>query len=408
MSQSTLQNGNSLKDRFLSLSVVALRRSQGWLVALDRILRGETTRPSVLRERSLQVPTVGLSVLILGLALFYGLCMGMYPGFRDDTAQLQWLRWLSCTVKIPALFLLTLAVTFPSLYVVNALVGSRLQLPAVWQLLVAALSVNLAVLASAGPIVAFFSFSTTSSPFMLLLNVVVFAVSGVMGMLFLLQTLNRLSATWPYPDHASVGSQKGAGGEGDQSAAGMGGSLAETGEKPPVASGGAGSGGGQASFFAERWPVGERGKFLSAGTRGGEEAAELPSSAGRGAEGEGPQLPSASGRGAGGEGGTRTFSTATQPAPFRAAAGGWPGEHDPSALDPLEGRVLGRHVKMVFCCWTVIFGVVGRKWPGCCAPISAIRASRSSGSARERRTSLRVYGRPSANYCNCRDLRSGI
>jgi len=34
-------------------------------------------------------------------------------------------------------------------------------------------------------------------------------------------------------------------------------------------------------------------------------------------------------------------------------------DEEPCALDALEGRVLGRHVKTVFCCWTVIFGVVG-------------------------------------------------
>ncbi len=32
---------------------------------------------------------------------------------------------------------------------------------------------------------------------------------------------------------------------------------------------------------------------------------------------------------------------------------------EPCALDALEGHVLGRHVKKVFCCWTVIFSVVG-------------------------------------------------
>ena len=52
---------------------------------------------------------------------------------------------------------------------------------------------NLAVLASMGPIVAFFSFSTTSWPFMVLLNVLVYTVSGLLGMAFLLQTLHRLS-----------------------------------------------------------------------------------------------------------------------------------------------------------------------------------------------------------------------
>ncbi len=44
-----------------------------------------------------------------------------------------------------------------------------------------------------GPIVAFFSLSTTSHPFMVLLNVVVFAVSGILGLAFLVQTLHRLS-----------------------------------------------------------------------------------------------------------------------------------------------------------------------------------------------------------------------
>ena len=32
---------------------------------------------------------------------------------------------------------------------------------------------------------------------------------------------------------------------------------------------------------------------------------------------------------------------------------------EPSALDPLEGHVLGRHVKTVFYCWMLIFGLVG-------------------------------------------------
>ncbi len=194
MQQSTLHQGNAgfrLKTRLVSWSVATLRASQRWLQALDQILRGETTHPSALRGQSLRIPVAGLAVLIMGLALSYGFCMGMYPGCRIEDPS--GLLWLACTLKIPALFLLTLCVTFPSLYVVNALVGSRLRLLALLQLLVAALGVNLAVLASAGPIVAFFSFSTTNHHFMVLLNVLVFTVSGLLGMAFLLQTLHRLS-----------------------------------------------------------------------------------------------------------------------------------------------------------------------------------------------------------------------
>jgi hypothetical protein len=93
---------------------------------------------------------------------------------------------------VPLLFFMTLLVTFPSLYVFNALVGSRLSLPALLRLLVAALGVMMALLASFGTIAVFFAISTDSYSFMVLLNVVLFAVAGFLGLGFLLQTLHRL------------------------------------------------------------------------------------------------------------------------------------------------------------------------------------------------------------------------
>ncbi len=199
MSQSTLSpdfpGGPGLPPRVSSVAAAGLQKTADWFGALDRVLRGEATRPQALERQSIRIPIGGMSLLIVLLAMLYGFCMGMFPGCREQDPSA--LRWLSCTLKIPALFFLTLCVTFPSLYVVNALVGSRLRLPALLQLLIAALGVNLAVLSSAGPIVAFFSFSTANGPFMALLNVLVFAISGVLGMKFLLQTLHRLSAIRP-------------------------------------------------------------------------------------------------------------------------------------------------------------------------------------------------------------------
>jgi hypothetical protein len=96
-------------------------------------------------------------------------------------------------VKLPALFYLTLLVTFPSLYVSNALVGSRLGPIALLRLVLASIAVMIAVLSSLGPIVAFFSVMTTSYRFVLLLNVATCAVAGGLGLRFLLFTLHRLS-----------------------------------------------------------------------------------------------------------------------------------------------------------------------------------------------------------------------
>ena len=168
------------------------------LKQLDRILRGEATRLADLRQGTIDVSVRGLSVILLVLALFYGACMGLFALITDHSSGYDgpvngWRQVLYSTVKVPALFLLTLVITFPSLYVFNALVGSRLTVKSVLRLLVAAIGVLLAVLASFGTIVAFFAVSTTSYPFMVVLNVVIFAVSGILGLLFLFQTLHRLT-----------------------------------------------------------------------------------------------------------------------------------------------------------------------------------------------------------------------
>lgn len=118
--------------------------------------------------------------------------MGWYAIFgREPAAAMQ---LVASTAKLPALFAVTLVVTLPSLYVFNALVGCRLGFADMVRLLVAAITVNVAVAASLGPILGFFTFSTTSYPFMVLLNVVLLAVAGVVGLAFLLHTLNRLAA----------------------------------------------------------------------------------------------------------------------------------------------------------------------------------------------------------------------
>lgn len=157
---------------------------------LDAILRGDATRMSMLRRGQIEIPVGGLLLAVILLGIGYGACVGAYAVIR--TGGGLWMQLLASAVKLPLLFLLTLVVTFPSLYVFNALVGSRLTLASVLRLLMAMLGVMLAVLASLGPIVVFFAASTESYPFMKLLNVVMGTVAGVLGLSFLLRTLHRL------------------------------------------------------------------------------------------------------------------------------------------------------------------------------------------------------------------------
>ena len=160
------------------------------LQQLDRVLRGEATRADRLAGGRLEVSGRAMLLAVVLLGGFYGACMGCYNVLTGQSGA--WLQIVSSAAKVPALFLLTLVVTFPSLYVFNALVGSRLTFVNMLRLILAAIGVMLAVLAGFGTIVAFFNFTTTSYPFILLLNVVVFTVAGVLGLSFLLQTLRRM------------------------------------------------------------------------------------------------------------------------------------------------------------------------------------------------------------------------
>lgn len=165
--------------------------ARSWLHELDRLLRGDATRPDALSGGAVSLPVGGLTVVGVVLGAVAGACMGSFAVTHEGgTGPVQ---ILASAIKVPLLFLLTLVVTFPSLYVFNALVGSRLTFGSLLRLLVAAMAVMLTVLASLGPIVAFFSVVTESYAFVLLLNVAAFSVAGTLGLNFLLQTLHRLS-----------------------------------------------------------------------------------------------------------------------------------------------------------------------------------------------------------------------
>jgi len=161
-----------------------------WFSNLDRLLRGDFTKKDELQGGHVAIPAGKLIVAAIGLGGFYGACMGLYAamGGREHT----WLAIAATAAKVPLLFLLTLLVTFPSLYVFAALANSRLGLQQMLRLMVAAIAVMLGVLASFGPITAFFTLSTDSHGFMVLLNVIFCGLAGMVGLAFLNRAINAV------------------------------------------------------------------------------------------------------------------------------------------------------------------------------------------------------------------------
>lgn len=161
-----------------------------WFKQLDALLRGDSTNPDLLRRGAFELALRRFISLSIILGSIYGFFMGWYSLTHPTGHSMQ---LLASTVKLPLLFLLTLLVTFPSLYVFSALTGCRLGFGAVLRLLVATITINLAIAASLGPILGFFTFSTASYPFMIILNVVLLGVSGAVALWFLLRTLKKIS-----------------------------------------------------------------------------------------------------------------------------------------------------------------------------------------------------------------------
>ena len=109
---------------------------------LDKVLRGEARSG----DPGVVTPLWPLLRVKSLLASTYGVCMGVYGLLGPEGTE--WRQTVAGAVKVPSLFLLTLSVTFPSLYVFNTLLSPRLRLG------VTALSVLTAVLSEFWPITA--------------------------------------------------------------------------------------------------------------------------------------------------------------------------------------------------------------------------------------------------------------
>lgn len=165
--------------------------------SIDRLLRGEFTSAEALQDRRIDVPARTLVIAGVLLGGSYGVFMGLYAGLRGENPN--WQQLAASLAKVPLLFLLTLFVTFPSLYVFSALARSRLRAAETLRLLLVAITVTLALLASFGPVTGFFTLSTSSYPFMIVLNVLFFAIAGIVGVGFLRKALQHVFAEPPSP-----------------------------------------------------------------------------------------------------------------------------------------------------------------------------------------------------------------
>lgn len=107
-------------------------------------------------------------------------------------ASSSWLQMLSSAIKLPALYLITLTICLPTLYFFDILFGSALSFGQYAVLVLISISVISVLLFSFAPITLFFLISVHDYNFFLLLNVAIFAFTGLMGVKFLYQAMQSI------------------------------------------------------------------------------------------------------------------------------------------------------------------------------------------------------------------------
>lgn len=159
--------------------------TSGKQLIIERILRDRGgIWDQIIGERDL--PKLILRMLLcsaISLAA-YGAVLGASNG---------WLQALVSTVKLPMLFLATLAICLPTLYLFNLVFGARLSVLQACALIMVAITVTAVLTFAFAPISLFFLITARSYAFFKLLNVAILTLTALIGLRFLTSGMRALN-----------------------------------------------------------------------------------------------------------------------------------------------------------------------------------------------------------------------
>ncbi len=129
-----------------------------------------------------------ISALFVSSSIFFAIYGAIIGGSHS------WAQALSGAIKLPAFYLLTLIICFPTLFFFNVLFGSRSSFQQHFVVLLTSVSVISVLLFSLAPVTLFFMITAPDAyQFFKLLNVLIFGITGVFGVKFLYEGMQLLS-----------------------------------------------------------------------------------------------------------------------------------------------------------------------------------------------------------------------
>ena len=150
---------------------------------------------TLLRERQQfleEIKTgVKLKSKLIGLLVSSTVFFGIYGAIIGSSSSP--LQALISAVKLPALYLLTLIICFPTLYFFNVMFGSKRTFQQYLTLLMTAMAMISVLMFGFAPVALFFLLSTNDYNFFLLLNVIIMAITGGLGVKFFYEGMQYFS-----------------------------------------------------------------------------------------------------------------------------------------------------------------------------------------------------------------------
>lgn len=162
-------------------------------LVIERILRDrEGIWQQIVAERDLNA----LTVRMLASSAIALACYGAVLGFFHSP-----LMALTSALKLPLLFLVTLAICLPTLYLFNLVFGARLSVRQSLALVMVAITVTSMLAVAFAPISLFFLITADDYHFFKLLNVAILTMSALVGLRFLTGGMQVLN------DHGPIASE---------------------------------------------------------------------------------------------------------------------------------------------------------------------------------------------------------
>ena len=161
------------------------------LLATDDLLRGRLAPEGDAARAARLLPRLLLTLVAFGV--LYGATMGTFGGVHGQRA----LQPLYSGLKVPMLLLVTFAVSLPSFFVLNTILGVREDFREVFRALIATQAGLTVVLAALAPFTAFWYVSFAGYEAALMFNAAMFAVASFAGQWMLRRFYRPLVARNP-------------------------------------------------------------------------------------------------------------------------------------------------------------------------------------------------------------------